>query len=256
MKHVYIYNYCKTGFGSGSRRCHVGTEFVDSEFRLRHIGGGWPELSQVFHAFVETFAAECGMKDLDEHLEEVYVVCPQRTDPFRFYVREGMSGAQDIFLEHIHRDGFPRRKFIMHLSMYDKLGGLTVYVTDLADYFVRIGWLYLESADWEGRVYRMTLKGQSIWKDMRGSLLLHKSFSEEDLSEEAGWHSPTWVSFVPEMFGRDDEDDEEVTDASKYNLPFSGSGTIVLSDVDDPQWVEAPEVVPDEDEDEEEGFRW
>ena len=65
----------------------------------------------------------------------------ERKNRYRFASRQGMSGCVDMFLEEDRGDGFPRRHFLYHVSCFDKVGGMKLFVYDLLDLMAAEGFL-------------------------------------------------------------------------------------------------------------------
>lgn len=92
------------------------------------------EINTAFGKFLQEYEAEFGEK----------IAVGKRTCRYRFCYHEGMSGAQDTYIEYDDGDGFPRRKHITHMSCFGKSDGLRCYFYDFADLCVTERFLKIE----------------------------------------------------------------------------------------------------------------
>lgn len=81
------------------------------------------EINTAFGRFLKEYEQEFGER----------VALYERTHPYRFCFRTGISGCQDTYIEVNSGDGFPQRKFMLHMSCFGKCEGFRVFIYDFLD---------------------------------------------------------------------------------------------------------------------------
>lgn len=107
----------------------------------------------------------------------------ERENRYRFCYREGTSGCQDTYIEYEEIPGFPKRKHLLHQSMYGKCQGFKVFIFDYLDLAVAAGFISLKNG-----CYAVPEGADSA---PEGATV--KVVKPRYLDKEEGWTSPSEI---------------------------------------------------------------
>ena len=106
-----------------------------------------------------------------------------RKNRYRFCFREGTSGCQDTYIEYEEIPGFPKRKHLLHQSMYGKCQGFKVFFYDFMDLAVTSGLLSVENG------FYAVPEGVDEAPDGATVTVVNPRYT----LEEEGWTSPSEI---------------------------------------------------------------
>lgn len=133
----------------------------------------------------------------------------QRKSNFRFCHRTGMSGASDMFIECLEHDGFPKRRFIMHISMMNKISMVPEgsFLYDVLDLGRALGYVTVE----DGK-YRPSEKLNDKIKE---EAMQFKLVEPRIIDEEDGWGEYELVS-INNIVRKDEADEFKAAQAEAF----------------------------------------
>ena len=176
------------------------TKFIiDSDYgaiSMSVIGGHDPFIEEVYAGIFEVIGS-----DVDEY---------ERKSNFRFCHRTGMSGAMDLFIEYLTKDyGFPKRKFILHESMMDKVSQIEegTFLYDVLDLGRALGWVCIE----DGK-YKPSDKLKTKIEEEKMNI---KLVSPRVIDKEDGWGEYELVD-IHNIVRKDDADDFDTALAEAF----------------------------------------
>ena len=116
-------------------------------------------------------------KVIGEEVEEY-----ERKVNFRFCHRTGMSGAADLYIEYLTKHyGFPKRKFIMHESMFDKVPEIKegTFLYDVLDLGRALNLVVIEDGKYK--------PSDRLKEKIEEQHMAIKLVEPRDIGEEDGW---------------------------------------------------------------------
>lgn len=157
----------------------------------------------------------------DPYIEELYaglfemigteVAEYERKSNFRFCIRTGMSGAADLFVEYLTKEyGFPKRKFVFHVSMLDKVPEIKegTFLYDVLDLGRALGWVSIEDGKYK--------PSEKLTKKIEEQRMQIKLVNPRVIGDEEGWGEYKLVD-IHNVVRKNDADEFEAAQAEAFN---------------------------------------